>query len=53
MRTPGHLRLSLFGRSESLGWDALADPALTRPLVAVVEAAQTLLVGEHIELRGG
>lgn len=52
VRTPEHLKLSLFGRSESLGWEALADAALDQPLVAVVEAAQTLLVGEHIELRG-
>ncbi len=52
VRTPEHLRLSLFGRSEALGRDALADPALAEPLTAVVEAAQALLVGEHIEVRG-
>jgi hypothetical protein len=52
VRTPEHLRLSLYGRSEALGRDALADPALGELLAAAVEAAQTLLVGEHIELRG-
>jgi len=52
VRTPEHLRLSLFGRSEALVRDALADPALAEPLSAVVEAAQALLVGEHIEVRG-
>ena len=52
VRTPEHLRLCLYGRSEGLGRDALADPALAGPLAAVVAAAQALLVGEHIELRG-
>jgi hypothetical protein len=52
VRTPEHLRLSLYGRSEALGRDALADPALAEPLAAVVTASQALLVGEHIELRG-
>ncbi|MGE5154421.1 MAG: hypothetical protein ACM3ST_10420 [Bdellovibrio bacteriovorus] len=52
VRTPEHLRLSLYGRSEALARDALADPALVKRLGAVVEAAQALLVGEHIELRG-
>jgi hypothetical protein len=32
--------------------DALAAPALRAPLDAVVAAAATLLVAEHIELRG-
>ena len=52
VRSIEHLRLSLYGRSESLGRDALKDPRLEGPLSAVVEAAQALLVGEHIELRG-
>jgi hypothetical protein len=52
VRTTEHLRLSLFGRSESLGRDALKDPRLEGPLSAVVAAAQTLLVGEHIEVHG-
>jgi hypothetical protein len=52
VRTPEHLRLSLYGRSEALGRDALAEPALGELLAATVAAAQALLVGEHIELRG-
>jgi hypothetical protein len=52
VRTIEHLRLSLFGRSESLVREVLKDPMLEGPLAAVVEAAQALLVGEHIELHG-
>jgi hypothetical protein len=52
VRTPEHLRLCLYGRSEGLGREALADSALAQPLAAVVAAAQAWLVGEHIELRG-
>jgi hypothetical protein len=52
VRNAEHLRLSLFGRSESIGREALTDPDLAGPLEAVAEAAQNLLVGEHIELRG-
>lgn len=52
VQTTLHLRRSLFGRCESLGWDALKDPGLEGPLSTVVVAAQGLLIGEHIELRG-
>ena len=52
VRTAEHLRLSLYGRAEGIAREALAAPGLTAPLDAVIEAAQTLLVSEHIELRG-
>ena len=52
VRTIEHLRLSLYGRAEGITREALAAPGLTDALTAVVEAAQTMLVSEHIELRG-
>ena len=52
VRTIEHLRLSLYGRAEGITRDALAAPALTAALNAVVEAAQALLVTEHIEQGG-
>ncbi|WP_295442743.1 hypothetical protein [uncultured Thiodictyon sp.] len=52
VRTTEHLRLSLYGRAEGITRQALAAPTLTAALGAVVDAAQTLLVAEHIELRG-
>ncbi len=52
VRTPEHLRLSLYGRAEAIGREALADPALDEPLDAVLIAAAALLAAEHIELRG-
>jgi len=52
VRTSEHLRLCLYGRAEGITRDALAAPTLAAPLGAVVAAAATLLVAEHIELRG-
>jgi len=52
VRTVEHLRLSLYGRTEWVTREALAQPALADLLDAVVTAAQGMLLTEHIELRG-
>jgi hypothetical protein len=52
VRTPEHLRLSLYGRAEGLDRERLRSAGLEPRLAAVVAAAQDLLVGEHIELGG-
>ncbi len=52
VRTPEHLRLSLYGRTEGIDRQGLADPTHEAQLLRVVEAAQALLVTEHIELSG-
>lgn len=52
VRTAEHLRLSLYGRIEGLDRGALWAPALDAVHDKVVEAAQGLLVTEHIELTG-
>jgi hypothetical protein len=52
VRTPAHLRLCLYGRTEGMDRGRLSAPDLETPLGAVVEAAELLLVQEHIELRG-
>ena len=52
VRTPEHLRLSLYGRVEGIDRTSLADPKLAERLAAVLDAAAALLIAEHIELRG-
>lgn len=52
VRTAAHLRLSLYGRIEGIDRQTLAAPEQQERLVRVVDAAQTLLVSEHIELSG-
>lgn len=52
VRTTEHLQLSLFGRTEGLERAAIASPEHQPSLAAVVDAAQKLLVTEHIELSG-
>jgi hypothetical protein len=52
VRTPEHLRLSLYGRAEAIDRSALANPELSPSFGAVVDAAAALLACEHIELRG-
>lgn len=52
VRTTEHLQLSLFGRTEGLERAAIASPEHQSRLTSVVDAAQTLLVTEHIELSG-
>ncbi|WP_440870569.1 hypothetical protein [Thiocystis violacea] len=52
VRTPAQLQLSLYGRTEGVERNTLEDPAHRTHLQQVVEAAQALLVSEHIELSG-
>ena len=52
VRTAEHLTLSLYGRAEGMDRRTLADPALAEQLTRIIEAAQTLLLTEHIELAG-
>lgn len=52
VRTAEHLKLSLYGRSEAIDRDALGADALRETLNAVLDAAQTMLAGEQIEIRG-
>lgn len=51
-RTTEQLRLSLYGRSEGIDRERLADPSHEELLRRVVEASQALAVIEHIELSG-
>lgn len=51
VRTLEHLRISLFGRIEGIERGQLQIPAVSECLEAVVEAAQTLFIEEHIEAR--
>ncbi|TCT22339.1 hypothetical protein EDC35_103438 [Thiobaca trueperi] len=52
VRTVEHLQLSLYGRIEVIDRRALADPARGEQLTRIIEASQTLLLAEHIELSG-
>ncbi len=52
VRTAEHLRLSLYGRTETINRELLENPALADALGAVIGALHPLLASEHIELGG-
>ncbi|MBN2885666.1 MAG: hypothetical protein JXM75_03030 [Chromatiaceae bacterium] len=51
-RTTEDLRLALFGRTEGLERDSLAEPNLELALTAVLQTAHALFVTESIEIAG-
>lgn len=50
VRTAEHLRLSLYGRLEVIERESLSDPRFLEAQHRILEAAQSWLVTEHIEL---